>query len=1043
MGRRRFAPLIVVVLIGALVLIARLFTLQVLERDLWTAQADALVREGSIDPYTRGEILDRRGRVLARDIESYRVDAVYRDFRRRNALGIVAHARSALELRPVPLSDARADLLSWAVALGRLAPADLDVFAGGGVLECAGVRTGSTTAPEGESRAARALDLRFYTAAIFELTASERSRLKRLADEERAIAFVDWIARERKTTRAALEAALIQRCQYDLQFLADFAELWAAGRLKEGESALPQLLVQLENWRSDVEDGAASDMFEAATGFPAGRIEAECVSEFIDLDWIRRSLNWDETRLSSWIHGARTTWLALRDGPLLDFAVERVRRNASTGSPAPLVLREVVSLFVESEQSRRDVFAEEQPWFERGPTQVLGELGSLFDAEIPDDLDRDARLPIFDPEFVRSVQQNPDDPASLALLEFWRGDGEPMEPTLIEDAARHWRARFDGRPGRSELRRGLESVFARLEEDFQAEVRERIESAFEYARENDDLTLRGKLPIAKARLDRGEERVRYILKDRGSRHFTAVSRPSYDLVNLLTRYPQHLRGFEVRRVHLRVNPTQDAQQRAIARQLVGKLTAPSVARRLSQADLARHIAMLASQSDRDEATEALLLELRASLDRPEEQVGSSGLESWLDAELSGRNGLREERGLAERKSGERQRPTVEKIDGLSVVTTLDALLQQEAEYCLEHPDGDLSRPDKSDKAWLDNPTGAIVLLSLEGDILVAASVPMEARPEVPGRNPISDDVRERTLTKPDFQPPGSVFKVFVAAYALDHLGLDPKLQRECSAAMNPGGRGPGYNGVHCHETQWGHGSLDLRRALSVSCNSYFAWLGEQYDVVSLGAMAHEFGFGEPTGVRSLDDGSRSGLAEDFVPDLFRSVGMDSRTRSQAGNGLTAVEATPMQVARATVGLATGVLPTVRLVSRIGDRELPRDGRRLELSAGALSTVRNAMLAVTADSDGSAHSALSPQQLGFSMAAKTGSADVTSVAVEDKRVLKHTWVAGWFPAENPVAILVVFEHRTTQTSSHSAIWLARQFLKRPAVSAWVAEQMGQR
>ena len=34
-------------------------------------------------------------------------------------------------------------------------------------------------------------------------------------------------------------------------------------------------------------------------------------------------------------------------------------------------------------------------------------------------------------------------------------------------------------------------------------------------------------------------------------------------------------------------------------------------------------------------------------------------------------------------------------------------------------------------------------------------------------------------------------------------------------------------------------------------------------------------------------------------------------------------------------------------------------------------------------------------------------------------------------------------KTTRTSSHSAIWLARQFLKRPAVSAWVAERMASR
>ena len=103
----------------------------------------------------------------------------------------------------------------------------------------------------------------------------------------------------------------------------------------------------------------------------------------------------------------------------------------------------------------------------------------------------------------------------------------------------------------------------------------------------------------------------------------------------------------------------------------------------------------------------------------------------------------------------------------------------------------------------------------------------------------------------------------------------------------------------------------------------------------------------------------------------------------------------------------------------------------------------AMFDVAASSEGSAHRALSREELGFAMAVKTGSADVTAATDASNRVVKHTWVSGWFPAEKPIAILVVFEYRTTQTSSHSAVWLARQFLKRPAVEAWIAERTATR
>ncbi len=1055
MGSRRFAPLIVLVLLGAFVLMARLYAVQVLQAGVWSAQADALTRNGTIEPYTRGEIVDARGRVLAKDIESYQIEADYRDFRRGNALGVVAHARSVLEMRAVSLAEARQDLERWAVALCELSPEVLDAFGGGAALECAGLHIPATATPEDDSRAGRAVDLGFYATALFDLQAGERSRLKKAENKQRALTFVDWLAAERKLSRAELEAQLNERCQEDLRFLADFAALSSNEEAGADGEPVARLLDQLERWRSQVEDGAASDLFEASAGFPAGRIDAGALYEFFDLDWIRRSLRWDEARLKTWTQAARSAWLESRDGQLLDFVVERTRRDMPrppelsampelSATPATeLVLREVVRLFAAPARERRGVQAAERPWFEHGQAQVFEELDSLFNVDVPSELGQDPDLPIFDSDFVDEVAQAPEDVSLLARLEFWRSDGTSVDPMLIEDAVKAWRARFRGTRDRGALRRGFEALFARLEDGFQSELRERLSRVRALAQESGDATAHGKLEISAARRDRADEKARYILKDRGSRQFVAVARPSYELVNLLTRYPHYLRGFEVTRVHTRVHPTQSAYGGAAARLLVGRVAPPNVARRLSQVEIERNIADLEAQVGLDEVGMQNLAELRTALDRPDEQVGDFGLESWFEAELAGRNGFREDRGLSQRDAGMRSRPAIAKIDGVRITTTLDAQLQQEAEYCLEHPDGDQLNSDNSDKNWLANPCGAIVLLSPDGDAIVAASWPLVERPNEDGRSPISDDVRERTLSKPDFQPPGSVFKPFVAAYALDQLGLDPRTQRECSAAMNPGGRGPGYGGVHCHEDKLGHGTVNLNRALEVSCNSYFAWLGEQYDQQGLQAMAHEFGFGEPTGVRSMANATRSGLREDTVEKLFTTGSFKGRTLCEAGNGLSVVEATPMQVARATAGLATGVLPSVRLVSRIGERDLLREGRPLRISKAALDIVRAAMFDVANGAEGSARHALSAAELGFTMAAKTGSADVDAKRIDGDRVLKHTWVSGWFPAEHPVGILVVFEHHTTRTSTHGAVWLARQFLLRPAVKAWIAERVSGR
>ncbi len=102
-------------------------------------------------------------------------------------------------------------------------------------------------------------------------------------------------------------------------------------------------------------------------------------------------------------------------------------------------------------------------------------------------------------------------------------------------------------------------------------------------------------------------------------------------------------------------------------------------------------------------------------------------------------------------------------------------------------------------------------------------------------------------------------------------------------------------------------------------------------------------------------------------------------------------------------------------------------------------VRRAMTDVAADSLGTAHSALSPAELGFPVAVKTGSADLTNREDENGNLVvrKHTWVAGWAPAGDPALVFVLFVHDTSATSSHGAIHVAAQFLLQPEVLSWLA------
>jgi hypothetical protein len=75
-----------------------------------------------------------------------------------------------------------------------------------------------------------------------------------------------------------------------------------------------------------------------------------------------------------------------------------------------------------------------------------------------------------------------------------------------------------------------------------------------------------------------------------------------------------------------------------------------------------------------------------------------------------------------------------------------------------------------------------------------------------------------------------------------------------------------------------------------------------------------------------------------------------------------------------------------------------------------------------------------------VAAKTGSADLESRPGDgESKVRKHTWIAGWVPAQDPQLVFAVVVHDTTATSSHSSAYVARELLSTPAIGDWLAER----
>jgi cell division protein FtsI/penicillin-binding protein 2 len=1053
-NQRRIGPLYVVLAAALLVVLARACQVQVLQHGIWAGEAAAMRQSSEVLPYHRGRILDAHDVELARDEDQFEIRLSYRDFRRGSPIAQVAHARSTLEMRAVPLPEAEQHLEQWADEIVRLRPCELSAFAAGKALAAGNAPELERDEARQALRERRAVDLRYYAAELLELPPRQRACLTPGADEpEAGWSLLELAARARGLGAAQLAEELAQRLRESRLRLGRMAELLerdAGAPAVGGASALARLLGLLETQRREIEDDTADALFASAAGFAPGRVGTRVLEQRFDTAWIARALRWDDARRHEWIASRRAEWEATAAEVLLPRVLLRAQQEPIRSRRADRLLSELALLWAGEEEGLRDSDGQPRSWREFDQPCVLGELDTLYeDCSGPRGGESARAVLPFQSEGLLELAQQEEDRWRIvgALSDLARGAGVAprvhalppgwQPPAGPLEAARRWRrlAAEDQRLDRDAALVELSWLFFSLEARFQAEVERQLDLVYEQNGAAAPLAFRDE------RRSRAAEAERYLLLDRSTRVALVCKRPSWDLVQLVTRGAEAYAGFSASPTSVRLYPERDSAGVALAAGLVGSVRRPSLADLLSQSRERVRLTALRNQLVRSSEQESELRELALRLYRNDEWTGGTGVEGWLDKELRGQNGFQESISLSDEAQAADSDLGRAPVDGEVVKLTLDAGLQRAAQDTLDKPV--MPNGDDGDQLWCHYPVGAIVLLTPEGDLLTAASAPGRGGlPPTPGRDDEHANLRERTLQMPTSNPPGSCFKPFLAAYALDRLHFDPQRHFGCEAL--PKG-GYGYATIHCH----GHHSLALRTALVESCNAYFGQLAEKaFTPASLIDMAHLFGFGEPTGLSEPDENGRPRLAEDFrIPD---EVGLESRLADRAAAmrfacGLMPMEATPMQVARATAALATGRLPELRLVRSVGGREQPQRSRPLGISEEALRFVRDALDGVVNEPGGTANIApLSERSLGFRFACKTGSADIKKFELSNDMTAadradmlagkwrKHAWIAGWFPASKPRAILVVYLHDVSETATKSAVWIAAQFLHQEAV-----------
>jgi penicillin-binding protein 2 len=387
-----------------------------------------------------------------------------------------------------------------------------------------------------------------------------------------------------------------------------------------------------------------------------------------------------------------------------------------------------------------------------------------------------------------------------------------------------------------------------------------------------------------------------------------------------------------------------------------------------------------------------------------DHIGKLGIEARYEPWLHGRTGIEK----VETDSGGRAVRILSRtapIAGHNIYLNLDAQLQQIAEQVFGDYRGAL--------VALDPRTGGVIsLVSKPGfdpnlfvdGIDAATWNELNNSPDRPLVN--------RALR--GIYPPGSTIKPFMGLAGLE-LGI-----RTPSFTISD----PGYftlPGSSHRYRDWkkdGHGMVDLKRSITISCDTYYYGLANQMGIERLSGFLSKFGFGRKSGVDL--DGEMSGLmpTPEWKKKRFKQPWWPGET-VVAGIGQGYVLATPMQLAVATMAIANnGVIYKPQLIRAWRDAATgkmtyaaPQIMDHVKLTPDFVRLVKEAMVDVTRPG-GTA--SIAGANTPYAFAGKTGTAQVVGIKQGAKYVESqvsarnrdHALFIAFAPADNPKIVVAV-------------------------------------
>lgn len=383
--------------------------------------------------------------------------------------------------------------------------------------------------------------------------------------------------------------------------------------------------------------------------------------------------------------------------------------------------------------------------------------------------------------------------------------------------------------------------------------------------------------------------------------------------------------------------------------------------------------------------------------------GLEGIEAYFDEVLSGQPG----RVVSAKNANGVEMPVkyekfIDPVDGMNVVLTIDETIQHFAEKHLENAVIENKAAMGGACIIMEVETGEILAMTTKPDYDLNSPMTISNQAQKDEINALTGEERTAKISEilakvwrnkavSDTYEPGSTFKIFTSAMALDENVVTLDTMFSCSGSKNVAG-----TNIRCWK-HGGHGSQTFVEGMKNSCNPVFMEVGARIGAQKFIEYYKGMGFNKPTGIELA--GEESGIFHDS--NRFNEVELATSAFGQT------FQVTPLQMITAVSAVANdGYLIKPRLVKALTDK----DGKVVksyepEVVRQIISAETSSILCQTLEKVVSEGTGQNAYVSGYRVAGKTGTSEKFP---RNSRKYISSFL-GFAPADDPkVACLIILD-----------------------------------